>query len=319
MVKETGFVMKMRKALLWIVTCLAVFETGGQVLVLKDTMVLTTIENPFDPRISPLKFHLTQDLEYCVSFSNLLFFNWQHISGDNQAALFQYIKYKTKLNNSRNFTFSTSFVHNLGIQVFFDSISRFQPDENVMDTRFDIRIQKNLSLTVLSNVSTRMFNAYDYSSDTSGDLMRTLRAAFLTPLLCTFSAGLGYIVPRYGTLTLGLSAAKLTLIRNKEVYDELGISEFYGVARDNSHSFEYGLSLHLMVDKKFPGRVHWTCDALVFKNYKQPIDITIKNLIGIRINKFLKTTIQTRLLYEEQVSKCLQVENLITIGFFYIP
>lgn len=311
--------MEMRKGLLWLVTCLVVFETDGQVVLLKDTMVLATIENPFDPGISPLKFRLTQDIEYSISFSNLLFINWQRISGDNQAALFQYIKYKTKLNDARSLTISTSFVHNLGIQVFFDSISRFQPDENVMDTRIDIRIQKDLSLTVLSNVSTRLFNAYDYSSDTAGDLMRTLRAAFLTPLLCTFSAGLGWTVLRYGTLTLGLSAAKLTVIRNKEVYDELGISEFYGVPRDKNHSLEYGLSLHLMVDKKFSERFHWTCDALVFKNYKKPIDIVIKNLIGIRINKFLKTSIQTRLLYEEQVSKCLQVENLITIGFFYIP
>lgn len=311
--------MKMRTGLLWLVTCLAVFEADGQFLVLKDTMVLTTIENPFDHGVSPLKFHLTQDLEYSISFSNLLFLNWQRVSGDNQAALFQYIKYKTKLNNARNFTISTSFIHNLGVQVFFDSISRFQPDENVMDTRIDLRVQKNLCLTVLSNVSTRLFNAYDYSSDTSGDLMRTLRAAFLTPLLCTFSAGLGWTVPRYGTLTVGLSAAKLTLIRNKEVYDELGISEFYGVPKDKSHAFEYGLSLHLTVDKKFSGRIQWTCDAQAFKNYKKPIDIVIKNLIGIRINKFLKTSIQTRLLYEQQVSKCLQVENLITIGFFYIP
>ncbi len=311
--------MEMRRGLFWLVTCLVVFETDGQVVLLKDTMVLATIENPFNQGVSPLKYRLTQDLEYSISFSSLLFLNWQRVSGDNQAALFQHIKYKTKLDDTRKFTISTSFVHNLGIQVFFDSISRFQPDENVMDTRFDIRIKKNLCLTVLSNVSTRLFNAYDYSSDSTGDLMQTLRAAFLTPLLCTFSAGLGWTVPRYGTLTLGLSAAKLTLIRNKEVYDALGIPDFYGVPRNRSQSFEYGLSLHLIVDKKFPGRFHWTCDALVFKNYKKPIDVAIKNLIWIRINKFLKTSIQTRLLYEEQVSKCLQVENLITIGFFYTP
>ena len=63
--------------------------------------------------------------------------------------------------------------------------------------------------------------------------------------------------------------------------------------------------------------VRWNCDLLFFKNYKKPVDMTLRNLFGIRINKFLKTTVQTRILYEKKIIDHLQVENMISIGFYF--
>jgi hypothetical protein len=259
-----------------------------------------------------------QDLEYSFTFTNLMLLNWQHGSNDNQLSIFQYVKYRSILNNDRNFTFSTTFVHNLGIQLFFDSIYRFQPDENTLDARLDFRIHKNLNISVLSSLSTRLFNAYDYSTDQTGNLLKTLNSSFLTPLLCTFSAGLGWAIPKLGKFSLGLSAGKFTLIRNRKIYEELGVSEFYGVSIERNSLFEYGLSLHLLFDKKFLNRIQWNCDVLIFKNYQKPIDLVMKNMVGLRINKYLKTSIQTRLFYEKEISKDVQIENLISIGFYFI-
>lgn len=307
-----------RRGLVLLCTWLMSLIGGGQNLVWKDTVALVFLKNPADPGISLVKFCFSQNLEYSFTFSNMLFLNWQRGNSNSQASFQQQLKYRLQLNNTRNFTINTSFVHNLGVQFFFDSITRFQPDENTMDTRIEIRIRKNVTFSVLSNLTTRLFNEYDYSSCQASTLLKTLNSSFLTPLLCTFSAGFGWTVPRFGTLSLGLSAAKFTWIRNREIYDQQDILEFYGVPKNKSYLFEYGLSIHLMIDKNFLNRVQWNCDVLIFKNYKKPADLIMKNLLGIRINKFLKASIQTRLYYEEEKSKNVQIENLISIGFYFI-
>lgn len=293
--------------------------TKGHVqnLVLNDTVTITTLQNYIDPETSLMKFRLTQGMGYSLSFTALVFYNWQQGNNTNLVSLSHNFKYLSQYTNGRNIKISNFFVHDLGIQYFFDSISRFQPDENILDTRIEMRIGKNLIYTVFSNLTTRIFNSYVYATDQTGQLTKTLSASFLTPLLWTFSTGFGWTLPRLGILNLGLSAVKFTWIRNREVYDQQNILTFYGVPKEKNHIFEYGISLHLRVDKDLLKWVHWNCDLLVFKNYQKPIDLVMKNLIGIRINKFLKTSIQTRLCYEKEISKTIQVENLVSLGFYF--
>jgi len=54
---------------------------------------------------------------------------------------------------------------------------------------------------------------------------------------------------------------------------------------------------------------------LIFKNYLKPVDLVLDNLVGIRINKFLKTSIRTHVTYESAVSRNLQIENMVSVGF----
>ena len=295
--------------------CLMSFPTSGQKLVWKDTILLVGLNHLADSGSLMIKFCITQDLEYAVTCSNILVINWKHDPNTNQVSLLQHVKYQSQFNNNRNLKISNSFVHDLGIQCFFDSISRFQPDENTLDTRLEFSLSKNFSFSAFSRLSTRLFNAYNYATGTSGSLCKTLNASFLTPLIWTMSAGFGWTVPRFVTLSVGLSSAKLTCVYNRGIFDQLKVSDYYGVPKDKNHIFEYGLSMHILVDRDVSNRVHWNCDVLMFKNYKKPVDVVLNNLVGIRINKFLKTSIQTHLLYESAVSKHLQIENMISAGF----
>jgi hypothetical protein len=139
----------------------------------------------------------------------------------------------------------------------------------------------------------------------------------MTPLLWTFSTGLGWNLPKVGVVSLGLSSAKFTWIYNRDVFEPPGVLEFYGVPREKRFIFEYGLGMHLLVDKTILKFVHWNCDLQIFKNYQKPVDLIMKNLIAIRVSKFLKATIQTRLYYEKDVSRNIQVENLVSLGFYF--
>ncbi len=284
---------------------------------MSDTLVLVNL-GLLDKSKSPLlQYCFSQDLEYWFTASDLLSINWQHGNNRNQVSLLQNLKYRSKFSTSRNFTISTSFVHLLGLQFFFDSLTCFQPDENTLDTRIDLRIRNNFTFNILANFSTRLFNSYQYSSGQSGRVIKTLNSSFLTPLLCTFSAGFGLIVPKLGRLNMGFSAAKLTLVSNKNIYDELGVTDFYGVPKNRNHTFEYGLSMQLLLDKDVFKRVHWNCDVLVFKNYHKPIDLVMKSLIGIKITRYLRTSIQTHIYYEQEMSKSIQVENLLSLGLYF--
>ena len=289
---------------------------AGQILVWKDTALLYNFANVAGPGISPVRFRLTGEMEYSLSGTTLLFLNGRQGDNIDVVSLFQHLKFHAQIISCRHVRFSNTFVHDLGIQYFFDSISRFHPDENTLDSRLEVGITKNLSFTVFSNLTTRMFNSWNYVPDPSGTVRRVLCGSFLTPLVWTFSIGLGLAFPGQGNLSLGVSAGKFTWIRNREVFNQPDIPEFYGVPREKSTLFEYGLSLHLLIDRDLLKRVHWNCDLLVFKNFRKPADLGLKNLIGIRINKFLKTSIQTRLNYEEEISKKIRVENLISLGFY---
>ena len=306
-----------REALVIFCTWLISVMGAGQNLVMNDTVVMKTLNDPADPEVSLVKFRFTQDLEYSVSFTALVYYNWQQGEHTNLVSLVHHLRYKSQFTNFRNIKISNYFIHFLGIQYFFDSISRFHPDENTLDTRMELKIGKNLAFNVFSNFTTCFFNSFNYTKDHNGDLLKTLSASFLTPLLWTFSTGLGWNFPQWGTLSLGLSAAKFTWIRNREVFSQQNIVEFYGVPKGKNHSIEYGFSMHLLVDKDFQNRVHWNCDLLIFKNYEKPVDLVMKNLIGLMINKFLKTSIQTRLFYEREVSKTIQFENMVSLGFYF--
>ncbi len=280
-----------------------------------DTIPLLPLAGLVPGERELVRYRFTQEAEYSMAFSGFFFLNWQREKSARHLALQQKFRYQAVLEDNRHFRIVNLYTHGLGLQLFFDSLTRFHIDENSLDTRIELRLFRSLSINFISNLSTRIFNGYDYLSDTLGRLVRILNSSFLTPLLCTFSAGAGWSWPGFGIISLGIGSVKLTYIRDKSVYDARGVTVYYGVPRERAYLLEYGLSLHLVVDKNFRNRVRWMCDLLLFKNMNNPVDMTLKNLVDIRINKYLKTSIQTRLFYEEKLSRNLQVENIISLGF----
>ena len=300
----------------WMLCSLLVMgSANGQDLVLNDKMALVSLRDFALPGTSLVRFRFTQDLEYSLTCSNVLFFNWQQDNGKGQISFLQHLNYRTKLSIERNIHITNVLVHDLGMQFFFDSISRFYPDANTLDTKVEVKTGRYFNIFFSSRLATRIFNSYDFIPDETGINQKILNSSFLTPLVCNFSAGIGWNNPRLAVLNIGLTGAKLTYIRNKDIYTQQKVTEYCGVPFGKDVNIEYGLTAQIVIDQEFLKRVHWNCDMLVFKNFQKPIDLTVKNLIEIKINKFIQGTIQTRLLYEEEVSRRLQVENLISAGF----
>jgi hypothetical protein len=289
---------------------------AGQKLFLHDTLAPFHLANISGSEDSLVRWRFSHDLEYAVFCTSIVFLNWQQGSNAGYVSFWHHVNYRSQVAGNRKIRISNSFSHDLGGQYFYDSIARFQPDENILETRFGVRIMKNLDVSVISMLSTRFFNAYGFMTDDAGNLVKSLVASFMTPLRWTCSPGFGLTLPELGTLTLGLSAARLTLVLNRKVYAQQGMSAFYGVPRSRMYLFEFGLSMHLLIEKVVLDRVRWNLDLLIFKNYHRPVDVAMKNVFAIRINKFLKASLQTRIYYEKEVSLHIQVEHLVSMGFF---
>jgi hypothetical protein len=266
---------------------------------------------------SNVSLRITQDLQYSVSGSLALFFNGGENSQYNSIFLLQGLRYNSILEDHRTFRLTSVFVHNLGVQYFFDSISRFHIDENTLETRLEFSPVHAVSLNITSIVSTRIFNRFEQSTDAKGTKVKLLNAGFLTPLVWTLSPGFLFIVPGYGKLNLGITAARLTYVRNRQIWKIRGVERFYGVPEGKQYALEYGWAFQLQVDRDLLPKLHWNCEIQLFRNYMKPVDMTVKNIFGLRINRYLRTNLQTRLFYQEEVSHKLQVENLLSFGFYF--
>lgn len=288
---------------------------AGQDVTWRDTVRFFSLQQQSGARRPPLKLRFTSTTEYAFSVSGSLLVNWQKDQRANQVALQHSLRHRSVLTNNLNLVLTTCILHNLGLQCFFDSITRFSPDENTLDTRLDLRIGRFLSASLSANLTTRLFNGYEYLPNDSGLQVRILTSAFMTPVTLMLSAGITVQWKQFGTLTAGLSGGKLTGVVNRQIWETRDGETFYGVQRSKGYLVEYGWTLQVLIDRDLFPRVHWNCDLLLFKNPARPPDLSMRNYFGIKINRFLCAGIQTRLYYEAQLSPAIQLENLVSLGF----
>jgi hypothetical protein len=255
------------------------------------------------------------EFDYSLLFSNFLFLNWVHEKNADQAGFLQNLKYHLDIDRTPVFKLSGTFTHNLGLLYYFDSITKVQTDNNTLAIDAKLFQGKRFHLVFGSVLETQLLNGYRHAS-VNGTNDRTRISSFLTPLVCTFSLGGGIDWKSFGSLDFGVSSFKLTWLRDRLIARRYA-EDLYGIPPGKNKKTEFGVSLHFLADHEIFHGIRWSCDLLIFRNYKKPTDVTFKNLFGIRINKFLKTNFQTRILYEEQVSDHLQVENLISFGFYF--
>jgi len=305
------------KKRIWIellICCFLSIDGCAQGLSLREMIAMYLFKNSFSLQAVQKKFRFTNELDYSLTTNGFFLIKWLHDKKDNQVNLYQNLRYQCLLQNNKNFRLSNTLNHNLGIQHYFDSITKVNIDDNTLITKLDVQIRGRFACTFDSRITSRLMNGFDYRTTDSGNQVRILNSSFLTPLTWTFSVGLGYNCKKFGSLSLGISAAKLTYILNRQIFGIRGITNYYGIEEGKTHLIEYGFTFQLLIDKDILKMLHWNCDLQLFKNYNAPADMMLKNLFGLRINKFFKTYLQTRIYYEEKLSKHLQFENILSVG-----
>ncbi len=211
--------------------------------------------------------------------------------------------------------FSGSFLHRLGLQYFFNDLVRVSTDENTLRIHLERNLAGPAGIGLDSDISTALLNNYDILWPDSGKIRRILKSAFLTPMVWNLTAGLNLGLGTTVSVLLGLSGARLTLVRNAGVYEALGVPVFFGVPSGKHTRLEYGLSLKFLMDKTFRNFFRWNADLLLFKNFAIPWDLNLKNSFEFRVSDYFVFTVQTKIVYDCDISRKVLWENLVSGGF----
>lgn len=299
-----------------LVCFLATLAGHSQGLILREKLAGSLFSGSFPLGSVPARTRYNGEFDYTLSANGLILVNRLNDDRPDQVNVFQNLKYRCFLHDDKTFRFTATFIHNLGFQHYFDSITRINLDDDNLSLRLDFMINDKASVMLLSNFTSRLTKGFDYMTTDSGNQVRILSSSFLTPLIWTASFGINCVLKNFGWVNLGLSAFKLTSILNKGVFAGGRIVKYYGIEQGSTHLLEYGVSLQVQIDRNISQLLHWDCDLILFKNYNSQVDLTLKNLIGLKINRYLKASLQTRVLYEEERCKHLQMENLLSVGFY---
>jgi hypothetical protein len=298
-----------------LVCCFAAVTGHTQGLVLKEKFAGFLFRGSSPVGALSSKTRYDGELDYTLTTNGLIIVNRLHDDRPDQVNVFENLKYRCFLHDDKTFRLTGIFTHNLGFQHYIDSITRINIDDDNLYLRLDYMISGKASLMLLSNFTSRLTNGFDYIVSDSGNQLRILSSSFLTPLIWTASFGINYLLKDYGWVSLGLSSFKLTSILNKGVFGGGQIMKYYGIEQGKTHLLEYGVTFQLQIDRNISQTLHWDCDLLLFKNYNSQVDLALKNLIGLKINRYLKASLQMRVFYEEERCKHLQFENLLSVGF----
>jgi hypothetical protein len=251
-------------------------------------------------------------MDYFFSFSA----SRNYPAGDdrNMLVLLQSLKYRVLYKKDSILTLLNSITHDLGGQFFIDSTAQVHPDETTLSSRLVCNPRKLINISFTSDLASCLLNNYSYNSDDHGNLHRTLCCSFLTPLILTCSLGFGHSWPGSFDLNFGVTSAKLTWIRNRNIPGVQNSQNFYGIPKGKRCLIEYGLSFRFLADKDVCEKIHWNCDLLLFKNFVSCVDVSLKTILTLKLGKFIRTSIQTKIQYGEKTGKSFRIENNLDIG-----
>jgi hypothetical protein len=301
----------------WIGSWWLVVTCPGQNLVFSDTAILSVVGSCPDSGCTLVKYRVTNSLGYSVSLTGMQFSNQGNGRSNGSISLLHHLACRSEVHLPGRCQVSNHLVHDLGILCYPDSLTLFRPDETILTSTAGWTVVRNCSLGVSTSLTTRLFNNYIYTDDTSGGQKETLSGAFCSPLRWSLSALTTWTIPDIGILNLGLSSARLTVVTNNRVLRGQAILFSTGVPAGKRHLLEYGLALQATIRRDFFQCVQWNCDISLFRSVDRKTDLSVRNLLGIRIGKYLNGSIQTRLLYEEEISRKVRVENMLTAGFIF--
>lgn len=261
------------------------------------------------------RYSFTEDLSYSFSLSNWLYVN--EPNKFNSLILLQELNYYNIIKFRSKLSISTTFSHEVGFQYLFDSLITKNADKNNLLHSFLIPLYKNISIQFSSSAETQLLPGFDIISNDTLAPQRIISSTFLTPLFCIFSLGFDYNNTNIGIFRFGISSAKLTYLHNPIIFKKSNQITFFGVPGGDNIRFEYGLSTNFVLDREIGKLIHWKCDIRAFKNFELPVDLNITNSISLKTSKYLKTSIRTKFLYNELISKTYRLENMITVGFYF--
>lgn len=178
--------------------------------------------------------------------------------------------------------------------------------------------------TMAVNLRTQFVNGYDYTSNPfeeevpEGDPRAQLEppvrtSSFLAPAFVTESLGLTYEPISDFTLRLGV-ASKQTVVQVRD------FRVLYSVSDRKVARWEGGAEFASALDKRLAESIHYQSQLNVFFSLNQTEqlpDALWENTISLRVNDWLSTDLVFVALYDQDITKAIQLKETISIGLSF--
>lgn len=170
---------------------------------------------------------------------------------------------------------------------------------------------RRLNPTAAANVRTQFAPGFDYSENPYGDGREppVRISQFMAPGTFTQSLGLVYDELDWLTQRFGLGG-KQTWVRVRQ------FRPLYGLDRDEPVRWEIGLEARTELDVEVIENTRFRSTLGLFKSFgaAELPDLLWENLLTVRANRWLTTNLELVLLYDEDVSRQLQVKQVLSLG-----
>lgn len=234
--------------------------------------------------------------------------NWAAGGEQNTLGVNAIFNYAVNFREDRN-TWDNYFDLALGFQNA-TSFKRFRKIDDRIDitSKYGYQLSKKWYAAALINFNSQSLAGYDYT-----DTMDTKISNFLSPGKILVSAGFDY--RPNSTLSVFISPITTRWILKKD-NDFYTIDKFGVPAFKRSYN-ELGAYLTVKYNKAVTKWATYTGRLDLFSNYKknpQNIDIFFTNLLSMKFNKWLGSTISVDMIYDDDVLKKTQLKEILGIG-----
>lgn len=162
------------------------------------------------------------------------------------------------------------------------------------------------SMIAQLNFDTQFYEGYDRS-------YTNIISKFMAPAYITETIGLAFTPEKNFQLNAGLSL-KQTIV------SDTSLSPRYGLKAGSTFRNEGGISLGIRLTRQVMTNVSYAGSVDTFTNLLRPVSSTVfkmdNNLVG-RINDYLTTNIQFAVIFDDNVTKQLQVKQVLSVGLSY--
>ena len=190
------------------------------------------------------------------------------------------------------------------------SFNRFRKVDDRIDitSKYGYAFTKKWYATLLLNINTQSLPGYDYA-----DTLNTKISNFFTPGKILLAAGADFRPNDHFSVFISPISIKWIFKTDKDFY---GIDKF-GVAANKKVYSEIGAYASIKYNRAITSWAAYTGRLDLFSNYKrkpQNVDLLFTNLLTLKFNKWLGSTVSLDMIYDDDILKKLQLKEIFGLG-----
>lgn len=197
--------------------------------------------------------------------------------------------------------------------------SRKNDDRIDLLSKYGYNLNNKIYLSGLLNLRTQFFDGFNYDGN-----VKTFSSTFFSPAYILMSPGFDYKPNNKLSVFFSPITSRWIVIGSKV----LAAQGLYGVPAGKHAVNELGAFATINYNNTFAKSITYKSRLDLFSNYRNNpgnIDLFMTNIVSFKINKYLSTTYNLDLIYDDDVrifganktSPGLQIKSILGIGFLY--